>query len=357
MNIPNLPKPINPRFSCGPTRKPSGWSLNSINKQYLGRYHRSTDVRNYVEKQLKKIKEILKIPEDYELLLTPGSCTLAMEAVIWSLLGDRKITSIVFDYWGKTWFENLQKLNLDVDLRISLDGTMPNLSNIPEKNDVLFVWTGTSTGISVSNLDFLKQEHKGLVISDITSAAFIYDLPWRKLDVGVFSWQKALGSESQHGVIVISPKARKKVKNNNLPKILDISNHDYVINTPSLLTISDLEVCLDLYVNKGGLKNSLKICKENKKVLDDWELKNRYVRHFVKYKKFQAVSPVYLVFNEDFNHSRLFDFLCENEIAYDLENYRKAEPGIRVWTGPNILKNDLIALTNWLDWCFNKFIK
>ena len=116
-------------------------------------------------------------------------------------------------------------------------------------------------------------------------------------------------------------------------------------------------LCLDLFETKGGLKNSLKICKENKKVLDDWELNSRHVRHFVKNKRFQALSPVYLVFNDYFKHSKLFEFLSENKIAYDIKNYRKAEPGIRIWTGPNILKNDLIALTNWLDWSFNKFIK
>ena len=259
MNIPNLPKPNNPRFSCGPTRKPIGWSLGSINQEYLGRYHRSNDVKEYVEIQIKRIKKILKIPNDYELLLTPGSCTLAMESVIWCLLGDRKITSIVYDYWGKTWFEDLKKLNLDIDARISLDGNMPNLSNIPPKNDVLFVWTGTSTGISVGNLNFLNEKHQGLVVSDVTSAVFIYDLPWKKLDACVFSWQKALGSESQHGVIVISPKAKKKLSKNIIPKILDIYSHDYVINTPSLLTISDLEHCPDLYEAQGGLNKSLKI--------------------------------------------------------------------------------------------------
>ena len=355
MTLPNFPKPSDPRFSCGPTRKPSGWSLDSINKEYLGRYHRSDDVKNYVEKQIQRIKKILKIPNDYELLLTPGSCTLAMESVIWCLLGDRKITSIIYDYWGKTWFEDLKKLDLDIDKRILLDGNMPDLSNIPLKNDVLFVWTGTSTGISVSNLDFLNEQHQGLVISDITSAAFIYDLPWPKLDVCVFSWQKALGSESQHGVIVLSPKAKKKLRKINLPKILDICNHDYVINTPSLLTISDLEHCLDLYEAKGGLKNASKICNENKKILDDWESKNNYVKHFVRNKSFQALSPVYLVFKDFFKHSELFQFLSENKIAYDIKNYRKAKPGIRIWTGPNILKNDLIALTNWLDWSFNYF--
>ena len=197
-------KPTDPRFSCGPTKKPDGWSLNKINQKYLGRYHRASDIKTFIEEQLFRIKKILKIPESYEIFLMPGSCTGAMEAVIWNLFGKREITTIVYDYWGLEWLKDLKKLNLQVDERISLDGTLPSLEDIPSKNDLFFVWTGTTTGISINNLNFLSEKRKGIVVSDITSAAFIYDIPWKKIDVSVFSWQKALGSESQHGLIVMS---------------------------------------------------------------------------------------------------------------------------------------------------------
>ncbi len=356
MNLPKINKPSDPRFSCGPTKKPEGWSLNKINKDYLGRYHRSNDVKSFIDIQLKRIKRILKIPDEYKVFLTPGSCTGAMSAVIWSLLGERKITAIIYDYWGVQWFEEIKKLNYKIECRLSLDGSMPFLDDIPLKNDLLFVWSGTSTGISLNNLNFLNSRHEGLVVSDVTSAAFIYDLPWKKIDISVFSWQKALGSESQHGIIVMSPKALKKLKKKSIPKLFNLFEYNFVINTPSLLTIADLELCLDLYEKNGGLNLNKKISEENKYIIDNWEKNNCHLNHFVKEKKYQAISPVYLKFSKKIDHNRIFEFLSLHKIAYDIRNYRLAEPGVRIWTGPTIKKNDLIALTNWLDWCFNKFV-
>ena len=212
MRLPNLTIPESPNFSCGPTRKPDGWKAKNLNQEFLGRYHRSDDVVEYVEGIISRIKKILNIPNEYELIITPGSTTGAMEAVIWSFLGENEITTIVYDYWGDLWADEMKKLKLKIDLRYSLNGIIPSLKNIPKKNDILFVWTGTSTGMSVNNCDFIENIREGLVISDITSGVFIYDIPWRKLDVSVFSWQKALGGESQHGMVVISPKAKKRLK-------------------------------------------------------------------------------------------------------------------------------------------------
>ena len=351
----SLDKPKDPRFSCGPTKKPDGWCLNNLNKKYLGRYHRASEIKIFVEKQLIRIKKILKIPKSYKIFLMPGSCTGAMEAVIWNLFGKREITSIVYDYWGVEWLKDLKKLNLKVDARISLDGTLPSLENIPSKNDFFFVWTGTTTGMSINNLNFLCEKREGIVVSDITSAAFIYDIPWNKIDVSVFSWQKALGSESQHGVIVMSPKAIASAVSRPVPKIFDFLKNNFVINTPSLLTISDLAQCLDIYEKNGGLINAINVCKNNKSVIDKWVDDNEFVVNFIKNKKYRAISPVYLVFKKNTNYEKMFKFLSDNEIAYDIRNYRLADPGIRIWTGPTIKKNDLIALTNWLDWSFNKF--
>ena len=174
-------KPKNPRFSSGPTKKPDGWSLNKINKQYLGRYHRANEIQTFIEEQLLRIKKILKVPKSYKMFLMPGSCTGAMEAVIWNLFGKREITTLVYDYWGVEWLKDLKKLNLKVDARINLDGVLPSLKDIPSKNDFFFVWTGTTMGISINNLNFLSEKRKGIVVSDITSAAFIYDIPWKKL--------------------------------------------------------------------------------------------------------------------------------------------------------------------------------
>ena len=353
MKIPKLTIPDNPNFSCGPTSKPEGWKVKNLNQRFLGRYHRSDDVIEYVGAITLRIKKILNVPPDYKLIITPGSTTGAMEAVIWSFLGDNEITTIVYDYWANLWANDLKKLKLKVDLRYSLNGMIPSLKNIPTKNDVLFVWTGTSTGMSINNCNFIKNTQEGLVISDITSAVFIYDLPWKKLDISVFSWQKALGGESQHGMIVLSPKAIKRIKKkHSLPKVLDIARHDYLINTPSLLSFADLEICLDAYQKRGSLKGNKKICEENKKIIDSWLENNIYLKKFSKDNNFDAITPSFLIPNKKINLEKIHNFLKINKIAYDIKNYKQAPEGIRIWTGPTIKKKDLIALTNWLDWSF-----
>ncbi len=355
MKLPKIEKPINPKFSCGPTTKPSGWDLKKLSSKYLGRYHRADDVEEFIQNQLYRIRKILKIPSNFKTFISPGSCTGAMEAVMWSFFGKREITCLIYDYWGMEWYNDLKKLNLKIDARLSLDGSIPNLDKIPLQNDLLFVWTGTTTGISLNNLEFLNSKQDGLVVCDINSAAFIYDIPWKKIDISIFSWQKALGSESQHGIVVMSPKAIERLESRPVPKVFDFTKNNFLINTPSLLTISDLELCLDLYEKNGGLSSSNKISKENKRVFDKWEEKNNFVKYFVKEKKYQAITPIYMVFKQKISYEKIFKFLSFNEIAFDIRNYRKTMPGIRVWTGPTIKKNDLIALTNWLDWCFNNF--
>ncbi len=356
MIIPKFKKPKSPNFSSGPTKKPDEWSVNDLNTNFLGRYHRSSDVKKFINDVLKKLKNILAIPSNYKVLIFPGSCSGAMEAVIWSFLGKKMVTAIVYDYWGVKWYEDLLKLNLKVELRKNLLGNMPDLNGIPKSNDIVFVWTGTSTGMTISNIDFIKSSHDGLVISDVTSAAFIEDLPWEKIDVSVFSWQKALGSESQHGIIVMSPKAMERLeKRNKLPKTLSIYDHDFLINTPSLLSISDFDLCLEIFNKKGGLKFSKETCIKNRSILENWAKGNQFVSFFCKKKKYRALSPCFFVFKKDLNHKKMFSFLGEKKIAFDIANYRKAELGIRIWNGSNIKKNDLIALTNWLDWSFNYF--
>ena len=215
-----LNKPESPNFSSGPTKKPEGWSIKNLKIKYLGRYHRSKDVKDYLEKIISKLKQTLKIPRDHKIFFLPGSCTGAMTAVLNSILGKNPITSIIYDYWGLFWYEELKKLNLKVDIRKNMNGALPPLCNIPINNDVIFVWNATSNGMSISNLKFISNSHKGLVISDLTSAVFACKLPWKFLDVSVFSLQKALGAESQKGVVVLSPKALDRLKANQL-KLFD----------------------------------------------------------------------------------------------------------------------------------------
>ena len=352
MKIPEK-KPKNPNFSSGPTRKPEGWTVNKLKLEYLGRYHRSGDVRNHVEKIILKLRKTLKIPADYKILFLPGSCTGAMTSIMSSIIGKNSITSIIYDYWGMLWSNELKKLKYKVFCRKELTGKLPPLEKIPSDHDIIFVWNATSNGMTISNTNFLPKDRKGLTISDLTSAVFICDLPWQDLDISIFSLQKALGAESQKGVVILSPKALERVKQDQL-KLFSLKNFDYLINTPSLLAFADLDLCIDLYKKRGGLKKNIEICKKNKEILDRWEIENDHVKYF-SLKKFQSISPSFFIYKKKCNHEQILKYLSKEKIAYDINNFRTMQQGIRIWNGPNIKKNDLIALTNWLDWCFNKF--
>ncbi|MDC3091292.1 hypothetical protein OA848_02770 [Rickettsiales bacterium] len=356
-------KTKSPNFSSGPTKKPDSWAFNKLDKSLLSRYHRSNFISAYMDEIFLELKDILNIPSDYKILLSPGSCSGAMQAVIWSLLGKKKITSIVYDFWGEKWSNEIKKLNYEQEVRTLLDGRMPKLDEICSSNDIFFVWTGTSTGMSIENTSWIPNNQKGIVVSDITSSVFINEIKWKKLDASVFSWQKAIGSESQHGIIVLSPKALDRLKDNSekiVPDIIDLKNNaEKIINTPSLLCFSDFSYCLSWYKKMGGLSWANKQSRENKLVLEKWAENNIYIKNFVIDSKYRALSVSYFRFKGEISKNKLekiFSFLEYENIAYDIRSYRKAPVGIRIWTGPTILKKDLNTLTNWLDWCFYKYI-
>lgn len=357
-------KPRFTNFSSGPTKKPSEWSLSKLNYSFLGRYHRSMEVKNYLNEILLLVKYILKIPKNYKILLSPGSCTGAMTAIIHSLLGDRVITSIIYDYWGKLWSDEIIKAKYKQEVRYKRYGVVPPLENIKTDSDIFFVWTGTSAGISINEINWISNKHEGLVISDISSSVFIEKINWKKLDVSFFSWQKALGSESQHGLIILSPKALERLKFKKkkkiVPKILNINENNFMINTPSLLCFADFKFCLDWLKKKGGLNWSNKTSNENCQILRRLVKNNTNIEYFVKDSKHQAISCSYFLLSNQ-NKSRalekVFEYLKHEKIAFDIQAYRKMPIGIRIWTGPTILKKDLIALTKWLDWSFYKFFK
>ncbi len=356
-------KPKFPNFSCGPTKKPPGWSLEKLKTHYFSRYHRSKTIKNYIGIIIEKIRFSLKIPKEYKILITPGSCTGAMEAVIWSLLSNKKkITNLIYDCWGDQWRDEINKLGLKQNILRCLNGKMPNYNEINIDDDIIFVWTGTSTGMSIGNCEWIQKNDKRITICDATSAAFIYKLEWEKLDVTVFSWQKALGSESQHGIVVLSPNAQERLeilKKKNIPKTLDLNSKDFPINTPSLLCLSDFDFSLDWFINAGGLEWSINHCKKNKEVLDKWISNKKYLSYFCKNYEFQSITPCFFKLNNKKNKiglKKVINFLEKENVAFDIESYRKVDLGIRIWNGPTILKKDLIILTNWLDWTFENII-
>lgn len=357
-------KPTYANFSSGPTKKPSEWSLSKISNSFLGRYHRSLDVTEYLNDILNLLKYILNIPKNYKIFLSPGSCTGAMTAVIHSLLGERTITSIIYDYWGELWSDEVKKFKCKQEIRFIKYGMVPSLKNIKNDNDIFFVWTGTSAGISINEINWIPNRHRGLVISDITSSVFIEKINWKKIDVSFFSWQKALGSEAQHGFIILSPKAVERLnyikRKKSSPKILSINEKNFMINTPSLLCFADFKFCLNWLKKKGGVEWSNKKCIENYQILNNFIKRNKYINYFVKESKHQAISCSYFTLNNQKkfkNLENVFQYLINEKVAFDIRAYRKMPSGIRIWTGPTILKKDLIALVKWLDWSFYKFFK
>lgn len=351
----------NPNFSSGPTKKPSEWDLTKLNTEFLGRYHRSKRSKEYIDLTLEKLRIALKIPKDYDIIVSPGSCSGAAQSVIWSLFGQNNVTSLIFDLWGKKWSDEIKKLKIKQEIRFDGFGFMPSLENINIRNDIFFVWTGTTSGISFNNLKWIPKNHQGLIFSDITSAVFVYKINWNKLDAAVFSWQKAIGSESQHGIIVLGPKAKERLKNKKkltIPKLLEIKTNQKIINTPSMLCFSDFDFCLDIYKKNGGLKKANLVSKENSLVLSEWIEKNDFLNFFVKEKKFRAITVSYFKVKDNVKKKlflEVINYLEKEEIAFDIQSYRNMPLGLRIWTGPTILKNDLINLTNWLDWSFYNF--
>jgi phosphoserine aminotransferase len=367
-------KPARPSFSSGPCPKPPGWSLDGIDTKSLGRSHRSALGKARLQEAIERTHALLELPSDYRLGIVPASDTGAMEMAMWSLLGPQPVTMLAWESFGAGWVTDVAKqLKLDAQIRTAPYGEIADLSGIDPGNDIVFTWNGTTSGVRVPDADWIAADRTGLSICDATSAAFAQDIEWPKIDVGTFSWQKALGGEAAHGMLVLSPRAVERLEAGSprpLPKIFRLTKQGALIdgvfrgetiNTPSLLAVEDWLVCLDWAESAGGLAALIARADANAAALERWVTQSSWIENLAADPAIRSNTSVCLQFadrsDEVANKSRqkaIVKLLEGEDAAYDVGAYRDAPPGLRIWCGATVETADIEALTPWLDWAWEQ---
>ena len=371
-------RPATPHFSSGPCAKRPGWSLQNLTDAVLGRSHRSKIGKAKLKRAIDLTREVLEVPADYRIAIVPASDTGAVEMALWSLLGARPVTMLAWESFGEGWVTDVEKqLKLkDVTVIKSPYGELPDLSKIDFASDVVFTWNGTTSGVRVPNGNWIAANRNGLTICDATSAAFAQKLDWPKLDVATFSWQKALGGEGAHGMLVLSPRAVERLETYKpawpLPKIFRLTKSGKLnegifagetINTPSMLCVEDYLDALQWAKSVGGLSATVARSDANAKVLSDWVAATSWIDHLAKHAGERSNTSVCLKVvdpaitrlsnDEQAAFAKTLAGLLEKEgVAYDIAYYRDAPPGLRIWCGATVERRDIEALTPWLDWAF-----
>ncbi len=368
-------KPAHPSFSSGPCPKPPGWSIDKIDTSVLGRSHRSTLGKARLAEAIDRTHALLQLPSGYRLGIVPASDTGAMEMAIWSLLGPRPVTMLAWESFGAGWVTDVAKqLKLDAEIRTAGYGEIADTAGIDPASDIVFTWNGTTSGVRVPDADWIAPDRTGLSICDATSAAFAQPIDWTRIDVGTFSWQKALGGEAAHGMLVLSPRAIERLESQPpprpLPKIFRLTKggklidgifRGETINTPSMLAVEDWLACLDWAESAGGLQALIARADANAAALDRWVAKADWIDHLAVDSSIRSNTSVCLQFvdrsDEDSNKTRqkaIVKLLESEEAAYDIGAYRDAPPGLRIWCGATVETADIDALTPWLDWAWEQ---
>jgi phosphoserine aminotransferase len=368
-------RPARPYFSSGPCAKPPGWDPSLLSKRALGRSHRGPVGKAVLAEAIDRTHALLQLPADYRLGIVPASDTGAMEMAIWSLLGSRAVTMLAWESFGAGWVTDVAKqLKLDADIRTADYGEIADLDDIDPANDVVFTWNGTTSGVRVPNGDWIAADRSGLTICDATSAAFAQDIDWAKIDVGTFSWQKALGGEAAHGMLVLSPRAVERLERDAalrpLPKIFRLTKggelidgifRGETINTPSMLCVEDWLLALDWAERIGGLHALISRADANAAALDRWVHGAGWIEHLATDPAIRSNTSVCLQFTDgsdgEANKARqkAMAKLLEQEVAaYDIGAYRDAPPGLRIWCGATVDTADVEALGPWLDWAWEQ---
>ena len=368
-------RPLRPHFSSGPCAKPPGWSPNLLDTRLLGRSHRSAAGKARLEEAIDRTRALLELPADYRLGIVPASDTGAVEMALWSLLGPRPVTLLAWESFGAGWVTDVVKqLKLDAQVRTADYGELPDLSGIDPASDIVFTWNGTTSGVRVPDADWVAAGRTGLTICDATSAAFAQAIDWPKIDVGTFSWQKALGGEAAHGMIVLSPRAVERLEREPagrpLPKIFRLTKNGALIegvfrgetiNTPSMLAVEDWLVALDWAERAGGLSALIARAEANAAALDRWVQKSDWMEHLAGDPAIRSNTSVCLQFADrsdvEANNVRqkaIVKLLEAEEAAFDIGAYRDAPPGLRIWCGATVDTADIEALGPWLDWAWTE---
>ena len=369
-------RPANPNFSSGPCAKRPGWSPAVLNDALVGRSHRSKPGKARIQEVIDKTRAILGIPEDYRIGIVAGSDTGAVEMALWSMLGARGVDMLQWESFGKGWVgdvTNQLKLKDVRELKAGY-GQLPDLSEVDFTRDVVFTWNGTTSGVRVPNGDWIPSDREGLTFCDATSAVFAMDLAWDKLDVTTYSWQKVMGGEAQHGMLVLSPRAVERLESYTppwpLPKIFRLTSGGKLnegifkaatINTPSMLCVEDALDGLNWADSIGGLKSLIQRSEGNLAELARWVGNGGHVDFLADVPETRSCTSVCLKITADWFAAlseddqaaaakRVGALLDEESIAYDVDAYRDAPSGLRIWAGATIETSDLKALTPWIDW-------
>jgi len=371
-------RPVVPHFASGPCAKRPGWSLQGLTDALLGRSHRSKAGRAKLKRVVDLSREILGVPHDYRVAIVRASDTGAVEMAMWSLLGARPVTMLAWESFGEGWVTDVVKhLRLkDVTLLQSAYGELPDLTRVDPATDVVFTWNGTTSGVRVPDARWIAADRQGLTICDATSAAFAQPLDWPKLDVVTFSWQKALGGEAAHGMLVLSPRAVERLESYQpvwpLPKLFRMTKggklnqgifEGETINTPSMLCVEDYLDTLKWAKSIGGLDALIARADANTKVIADWVARTSWVDFLVREPKTRSNTSVCLTVvdqavvalptDQQGDFAKALAAAVEKEgVAYDIAYYRDAPPGLRIWCGATVEASDVEALTPWLDWAF-----
>ena len=371
-------RPAIPHFSSGPCAKRPGWSLQALTDAALARSHRSKIGKGKLKRAIELTREVLRVPADYRIGVVPASDTGAVELALWSLLGARPVTVLAWESFGEGWVTDVVKeLKLkNITVVKAPYGELPDLSKVDPATDIVFTWNGTTSGVRVPDADWIAADRQGLTICDATSAAFAQRLDFPKLDVVTFSWQKVLGGEAAHGMLILSPRAVERLESYKpawpLPKIFRLTKggklnqgvfEGETINTPSMLCVEDYLDALQWAKSIGGLDALVARADANTKVIADWTAKTPWIDHLAKNPATRSTTSVCLkivdravtALGADAQWSFIKELcaLLEKEgVAYDIATHRDAPPGLRIWCGATVERAGLEALALWLDWGF-----
>ena len=371
-------RPRSPLFSSGPCAKRPGWDLNSLKDAVLGRSHRSKIGKARLKEAIDRTRAVLGVPDDYRIGIVPASDTGAVEMALWSLLGERGVDVLSWESFGQGWVTDINKQLKLSDVRVfEADyGTLPDLAQVDCDRDVVFTWNGTTSGVRVPGGDWIDANRQGLTICDATSAAFAMDLPWEKLDVVTYSWQKVLGGEAAHGMLILSPRAVERLESYTppwpLPKIFRLTKggkliegifEGATINTPSMLCVEDYIDALKWAESIGGLPALIKRSEDNLAIIAAWVARTDWVDFLANDVETRSCTSICLKVvdpqiaalpaDEQAKIVKKIPSLLEAEgVALDIGAYRDAPAGLRIWGGATVEATDLEALLPWLDWAF-----
>lgn len=382
MNTPAKPgvRPADPRFSSGPTKKRPGWTPDALSGAVLGRSHRAKLGKAKLKEAIDRTRAILGVPDDFKIAIVPASDTGAVEMAMWTMLGARPVDIFAWESFGEEWVNDAKVLKLDARVHKAGYGALPDLSAARKDADIIFTQNGTTSGVRVPNFDWIPAEREGITINDATSAVFAQPIDWSKCDVTTFSWQKVLGGEAAHGMMILSPRAIARLESYTpdraLPKIFRLTKKGKVdleifegstINTPSLLATEDYLDALKWAESIGGLEALQARANANTKALTDWIARTPWVESLAANPATQSntsvcikvVDPRVTSLTDDGQAEfakKLASLLEKEGVAYDAGSYRAAPPGLRIWCGATVDASDVEALTPWIDWAFETLV-